>query len=101
MATSSLPKGGGFPFKLLDNVIAIKVNRVDETRGGIALPDSMKEMNQLETPSAVVLGVGPEVKYVKVGDTVYIAGATPAMKAKIGDHEFLLLKEDAVGCIKI
>lgn len=101
MAGSSLPKGGGFPFRLLGDTVAVKVNRVDKSKGGIELPDHMKEMNQLETPSAVVLGIGPDVKWVSVGDTVYIAGATPAMKAKIGDHEFLILKEESIGCVKI
>lgn len=100
MAASTLTKGGGFPFKLLADTVAIKVNRVDKTPGGITLPDSIKQENMIETPSAVVLGVGPEVKYVKIGDIVYIAGPTPAMKAKIGEHEFLLIKEEMVGCIK-
>lgn len=51
---------------LADRVVAIREEAKTQTASGIYLPDNAKEKPVL----AVIKGVGPEVKELKVGDKI-------------------------------
>ena len=85
---------------LHDRVIAKRVETQEEVRGGIIIPDSAKEKPQ----EAEVTAVGPgkldddgkrRPMDVKEGDRVLI-GKYSGSEIKIGDEEFIILREDEV-----
>lgn len=80
------------PIKPLgDRVVAVKEQAKSQTASGLYLPDSSKE----KTVVAVVQAVGPDVKTLKKNDRiVYKEYATTELK--VGDTEYLLVKEEDV-----
>ncbi len=85
---------------LHDRVIAKRIEKKEEVRGGIIIPDTAKEKPQ----EAEVIAVGPgrlseDGKRfpidVKEGDRVLI-GKYSGSDIKIGDEEFVILREDEI-----
>ena len=76
---------------LADRVVAVREEAKTQTASGIYLPDNAKEKPVL----AVIKGVGPEVKELKVGDKiVYKEYSTTELK--IDGTEYLIVKEEDV-----
>jgi chaperonin GroES len=76
---------------LADRVVAIREEAKTQTASGIYLPDNAKEKPVL----AVIKGVGPEVKELKVGDKiVYKEYSTTELK--IDGVEYLIVREEDV-----
>lgn len=85
---------------LHDRVLAKRIEREEEVRGGIIIPDTAKEKPQ----EAEVAAVGPG-KYngdgqrrpldVKAGDRVLI-GKYSGNDIKIDDQDYVILREDDV-----
>lgn len=62
--------------------VVLQVFRVDKTEGGLSLPESMGELSvdRPESPTALVVAVGPDCKQIKRGDRVLMAAGTGAIK---------------------
>jgi chaperonin GroES len=76
---------------LADRVVAVREEAKTQTASGIYLPDNAKEKPVL----AVIKGVGPEVKELKVGDKiVYKEYSTTELK--IDGVEYLIVREEDV-----
>ena len=76
---------------LADRVVAVREEAKTTTASGLYLPESAKE-----TPAAVkVVAVGPDVKHVKVGDTIVYKDYTPT-NLKVNDVEYLIINEEDV-----
>jgi chaperonin GroES len=88
-----------------DRVLVKRVEEKEQTRGGIIIPDSAKEKPQ--EAEVVALGTGKRDDSgkvqgfnVKAGDRVLISkyGGTDV---RLGDQEYLLIREDDIlGIIK-
>ena len=76
------------------SMVALKVIKVTETGGGLALPANMQQ--DYQTPKCVVLAVGPQVMFTKVGDHIFIPGETIASKLFVGDANFVMIREDQI-----
>lgn len=76
-----------------DNIILKKEKAVRKTELGIVLPDSAKEMK--DTLIAEVIAVGPKVVDIKKGMRV-MALSYAVKEIKVGDNEYLLVKEEDV-----
>ena len=73
-------------------MIAVQVKKVDKSPGGIVIPDSAPK--DFQTPECTVLAVGPEVKYVRVGDRVLVSEMVMASKVFVERASFVLVKEE-------
>lgn len=88
-----------------DRVLVKRVEEKEQSRGGIIIPDSAKEKPQ--DAEVVALGTGKKDDSgkaqefnVKVGDRVLISkyGGT---EVRLGDQEYLLIREDDIlGIVK-
>jgi len=76
---------------LKDKVVVSYSEEPEKTAGGLYVPDTAKEKPQ----QGKVEAVGPEVKEVKVGDTVLFA-KYQGDKIKVGDTEQLVIKEEDI-----
>ncbi|MEJ2314572.1 MAG: co-chaperone GroES [Nitrospirota bacterium] len=76
---------------LKDRVVVSYSEEVEKTAGGIYVPDTAKEKPQ----QGKVEAVGPEVKELKVGDTVLFEKYSGA-KVKVDDAEQLVIKEEDI-----
>ena len=79
--------------------LAVRQLEQGRTKGGLIIPDNTKE--NPETVIAEVLAVGPDVKRVKIGDTVLIHGATPVRKVRwntygASDQDFIVIEEEKI-----
>jgi chaperonin GroES len=78
---------------LADRIIAEHEVPESKTASGLYLPDTAKEKSVV----AKVLAVGPEVKYLKVGDRiVYKEYADSLAELKIDGKDYLSVRESAV-----
>jgi chaperonin GroES len=76
---------------LADRVVAVREQAQTKTASGIYLPEASKEKPVM----AKLVAVGPDVKTLKVGDTiVYKEYATTELK--VDGTEYLIVKEDDV-----
>lgn len=63
----------------LNDFILVKMNEINMSPGGVALPADA----QISNPGAKVLSVGPDVTAeIKVGDTIYFQEAYPIHDAE-------------------
>jgi len=76
---------------LKDRVVVSYSEEPERTAGGIYVPDTAKEKPQ----EGKVEAVGPEVKELKVGNTV-IFDKYSGSKIKVGDREHLVIKEEDI-----
>lgn len=76
---------------LKDRVVVSYSSEPEKTTGGLYVPDSAKEKPQQGNVEAV----GPEVKELKVGNTVLFDKYTGS-KVKVGDVDHLIIKEEDV-----
>lgn len=78
---------------LADRVVAVREEAQSKTASGLYLPDAAKEKPTL----AKVVAVGPEVKYVKVGDRiVYKQYAESLVELKVDGKEYIIIRESGV-----
>lgn len=84
-----------FPLKTISSRVLLKHHKVGETRGGVVLPDSAP-IDASNTPTGTVLAVGPDVKWVKVGDVVLVADAGKVFFCRYNRHEFIMLDESLI-----
>jgi len=78
---------------LADRIIAEHEAPESKTASGLYLPDAAKEKSIV----AKVLAVGPEVKYLKVGDRiVYKQYADSLVELKFGGKEYISVRESGV-----
>ncbi len=76
---------------LADRVVAVREKAATKTASGLYLPDNAKEKPVM----ASVVAVGPDVNSLKVDDKiVYKEYSTTELK--VGDVEYLIVKEDDV-----
>jgi chaperonin GroES len=76
---------------LADRVVAEREEAQERTSSGLYLPDNAKEKPVI----AKVVGVGPDVKSLKVGDRiVYKEYSTTNLK--VNDTDYLIVKEEDV-----
>lgn len=79
-------------FKPLKDRVFLKYSEESEkTSGGLYIPDAAKEKPQRGTVEAV----GPEVKEVKVGNTV-LFDKYSGSKINIDNVEYLIIKEEDI-----
>ncbi len=64
-AQKGIPKKTYTP---VNRMMAVHPYPPDETAGGLVMPDGVKDPTR--SPLALVIAIGPEVKYVKEGDTI-------------------------------
>ncbi len=76
---------------LKDRVFVSYSDDVEKTTGGIYVPDTAKEKPQ----KGKVEASGPEVKELKVGDTVFFDRYSGS-KVNIENTEYLIIKEEDV-----
>lgn len=76
---------------LADRVVAVREKAEAKTVSGLYLPDGAKE----KPAYAVVEAVGPEVKSLKKGDKIVFKEYSTT-ELKVGDVEYLLVKEEDV-----
>lgn len=76
---------------LADRIVAEGLEASSKTASGLYLPPDAKEKPQM----AKVIAVGKEVKEVKTGDTI-IHGKYSSNEVKVGDKEYVILKEEDV-----
>jgi chaperonin GroES len=76
---------------LKDRVFVSYSDDVEKTAGGIYVPDTAKEKPQ----KGKVEAAGPEVKELKVGDTVFFDRYSGS-KVNIDNTEYLIIKEEDV-----
>jgi chaperonin GroES len=73
-----------------DNVVIQQEKASQKTASGFIVPESAQE----KPKKAKVLAVGPETKYVKVGDTVAYKEGYSDDTIKDGDQEYIIVKEE-------
>lgn len=85
---------------LADRIVAKPTEASETTRGGIILPDSVRERPQ----EAEVIAVGPgrvsetgakTPLQVKIGDRI-IYSKYGGTEVKLGEHEYVILREDDI-----
>lgn len=76
---------------LKDRVFISYSDETEKTAGGIYVPDTAKEKPQ----KGKVEAVGPEVKELKVGDTVFFDRYSGS-KVNIDNNEYLIIKEEDI-----
>ena len=76
-----------------DNIILEAEKEARVSKGGIALPETAKEMK--DTLTAKVIAVGPKVVGITKGMKV-MALSYAVKEIKVGDSEYLLVKEEDV-----
>ncbi|HSW81138.1 MAG TPA: co-chaperone GroES [Candidatus Saccharimonas sp.] len=78
---------------LADRIVATREEAQSKTASGLYLPEAAKEQSTL----AKVIAVGPEVKYLKVGDRIiYKQYAQSLAELKIDGEKFISVRESAV-----
>lgn len=77
-----------------DRVCCILLTSPSESQGGVMLPENTKD--PFFTPTAKVIAVGPNVKELKVGDTVLISMSTPFCRVNYKGQETMVLPEESV-----
>jgi chaperonin GroES len=76
---------------LADYVVAVREQATNKTASGLYLPETATDKPKL----AKVVGIGPEVKGLKVGDDIiYKDYATTELK--VGTEDYLIVKEQDV-----
>lgn len=76
---------------LADYVVAEPEEAVTKTASGLYLPEKAAEKPKMATVKAV----GKDVKQVKVGDRI-IAKSYSQTEVKVGDVEYMLVKEEDI-----
>lgn len=76
---------------LADRVVAVREKAEAKTLSGLYLPEGAKE----KPAYAVVESVGPDVKSLKKGDKIVFKEYSTT-ELKVGDVEYLLVKEEDV-----
>lgn len=74
-----------------DYVVAVQEVPETKTASGLYLPEAAKE----KPKTSKVVAVGKEVKGVKVGERI-IYGGYSNTEIKIGDTEYLIIKEENI-----
>ena len=77
--------------QLTDRVVLEQIESEEKTSSGIILPDSAKEKPE----QAKVIAIGPDVKGIKVGETVLYTKYGPN-EVKVDGKEYLIVKEEDV-----
>ncbi|HRV09387.1 MAG TPA: co-chaperone GroES [Acidobacteriota bacterium] len=85
---------------LHDRVLVKRIEEEEEVRGGIVIPDTAKEKPQQGEVVAVgdgkILENGTKVQMsVKAGDRV-LFGKYSGSEVKLGDEEYLIMREDEI-----
>ncbi len=76
---------------LADNVVALNDEIKPTTSSGIYLPEGSKEKSKI----AKIVGVGKDVKSLKVGDRI-VYKSYSTNEVKIDSLEYILIKEEDV-----
>jgi chaperonin GroES len=76
---------------LADWVVAQTEEVETKTAGGLLLPDASAEKPR----TAKVLKVGANVKEIKAGDRI-VCKTYGTTEIKVGDHEYVLVKEEDI-----
>lgn len=90
--------GKGDPGKLgfipMMAMVAVQTRGTKKSEGGIVIPDNSPAASDYRTPEGTVLAVGPEVKYLKVGDRVLFPAQAMGYKIFYQRCNFIVIKED-------
>ncbi len=74
-----------------DYVVAVGEKAESKTASGLYLPDKAQE----KPKTAKVVAIGKEAKQVKVGDRI-VYKSYSTTEVKVGDEEYILIKEEDV-----
>lgn len=92
-----LPKQTFTP--LADRVV-LRVIKVNETAGGLTLPDNLAAQGGIETPEAYVVAAGPECKQLKRGQKVIALARVGGSKVVHKGQELFSCREgDILGIV--
>lgn len=81
---------------LFDRIVAEKLEKKTKTASGLYLTTKAED----EPTTAIVTEIGPDVKHVKKGDQIVYKEYSATM-LKVGDQEYLIVKEeDVLGLVK-
>jgi len=94
MVTSEL-EGSREIKPIFDKVVVIR-DETPEKIGGIIVPDSVKERDKPLTGK--VHAIGPEVRYIKVGDCV-VFSQYAGMNIALDDQSYIIMKEEDIHCV--
>jgi chaperonin GroES len=76
-----------------DRIIAVPEEAANKTTSGLYIPEGAKEKSTI----ASVIAVGPEAKYVKVGDRIiYKQYAQSLAELKIDGKDYISVRETGV-----
>ena len=83
---------------LFNRIVAEKLEKKTKTASGLYLTTKIED----EPTTAIALEIGPDVKHVKKGDQiVYREYSATTTNLKVGDREYLIIKEeDVLGLVK-
>lgn len=85
-------------FVPVEDKLALHIFRVEETEGGIVIPDAARD--RIETETALVIAVGPDVKYVMEGDRVLLPAGHMFQKVRhLGQETAIFREKDIVGVV--
>lgn len=88
-------------FMPVGNNVAIHLFKIQETQGGVMLPDAAAEGGDWRTPVGLVIAIGPDVKWVKEGDKVLGHPSTAVMKVRLPPDEYVVVAEDNLAGIML
>lgn len=74
-----------------NNIIVELIEKEKVSAGGIVLQSADRE----EVSKGLVLAIGPNVEYIKVGELV-LPNWNKAQKSKFDDKEFYVISEDEI-----
>ena len=80
---------------LKDRVLIAEVKKENVTASGIVI-----EGRTGETSPGKVLAIGPDVKEVKIGDTVYLDWSKSSLVKVGGDQRVVIKEEDIYGVLE-
>jgi len=78
-------------FTPLGEYVSLHVHKVDQTKGGVVLPQGVGDPSN--SPTATVIAVGPDCKWVKEGDVVVCHMDTAARNVIHQGHKVVVCKE--------
>jgi co-chaperonin GroES (HSP10) len=86
----------------LGDMVCLRIQRVDASKGGIVLPQNIAKENDAYTPMCEVLAIGPECKRVSVGQMVLYPVNMPAQPVECPSvARFVMVHEcDILGVLK-
>lgn len=88
----------GYTLDPIGDLVIVKEIKANETRSGVILPDTV--IQRTTNPTGTVLFIGPDVKQIKVGDTVVGRIGAPNNTIAFGRDELYVIHECDLLAIK-